>query len=212
MKPPRKTGAKGRGLSGEDHELWQHTARSLAPLKKVKIHVPTAADLPLGEPAPAPPRPEKPHKGAAHIHSAKGHAEKPAAVVKAPPVAIGAFDPRNTKKLRRGKIDIDARIDLHGMRQSEAHSALRRFLHAAHADGKRWVLVITGKGAGAGARRDEDGTVFGEPLRGVLKRNVPMWLHEPDLRPLIVSFTEASAEHGGSGALYVHLRRHDRVR
>ncbi len=102
--------------------------------------------------------------------------------------------------LRRGKKSVDARIDLHGMRQSEAHGALLRFLHRAQGAGHSVVLVITGKGGapGQGGLSDE---------RGVLRRMVPHWLSLPDVRALVIGFDEAAAQHGGSGALYVRLRR-----
>jgi DNA-nicking Smr family endonuclease len=93
----------------------------------------------------------------------------------------------------RGKQAIDARLDLHGLTQSEAHGALLRFLHNAQARDARLVLVITGKGRG------------GEP--GVLRRQVPQWLGLPELRSLVVGFEDAGARHGGEGALYVRLRR-----
>ncbi len=90
-------------------------------------------------------------------------------------------------------------IDLHGMRQDEAHHALRAFLRREQARGCKLALVVTGKGAAGDA-------VFGEE-RGVLKRSVPHWLRLPDLRPLVVGFEEAQPRHGGSGALYIRLRR-----
>jgi len=102
------------------------------------------------------------------------------------------------RKVSSGRVEIEARIDLHGMRQSEAHSALTRFLNRAYRDGKRWVLVITGKGAPMRTAYEE---------RGVLRRNVPRWLAEPDLAPIIIGFTTAAIRHGGEGALYVHIRK-----
>lgn len=127
----------------------------------------------------------------------------PAPPAKAPPLA--EFDRRKAKKIAAGREGIDARIDLHGMRQSEAHAALRSFLLTNYAKGNRNLLVITGKG---GVVRET-----AEPLgfmdsreRGVLKRNVPMWLAEPELRAIVVSYREAAQPHGGAGALYVHLR------
>ncbi len=93
----------------------------------------------------------------------------------------------------RGKEPIDARLDLHGLTQSEAHAALLRFLRNAHARDARLVLVITGKGRG------------GEP--GVLRRQVPHWLGLPEFRALVVGFEDAHIAHGGEGALYVRVRR-----
>jgi DNA-nicking Smr family endonuclease len=93
----------------------------------------------------------------------------------------------------RGKQAIDARLDLHGLTQSEAHSALLRFLRNAQALDARLLLVITGKGRG------------GEP--GVLRRQVPQWLSLPEFRTFVVGFEDAHITHGGEGALYVRLRR-----
>ena len=133
---------------------------------------------------------------------------------------LAAFDRKSARRIRAGHIEIDARLDLHGMFQEEAHSALRRFLFSCHANGARWVLVITGKGAprrsgwfsddGEPHRGDFGGDRGGgnrdEP-RGVLRRNVPRWLGEPDLRAIVVSYTQAAIGHGGEGAIYVQLRR-----
>jgi DNA-nicking Smr family endonuclease len=102
------------------------------------------------------------------------------------------------QKLARGSEDIDARIDLHGMTQAGAHAALAHFLRRAQHDGARMVLVITGKGA-----RTAD--AYAE--RGVLKRQVPLWLESAELRSLVIGFESAGAGHGGTGALYVRVRR-----
>jgi DNA-nicking Smr family endonuclease len=85
---------------------------------------------------------------------------------------------------------------------------------SCHARGLRWVLVITGKGAPRRRNEDEDGYTprFGTEERGVLKRNVPMWLAEPELRAIIVSFTAAAIQHGGEGAIYVQLRNPERTK
>ena len=117
-----------------------------------------------------------------------------------------ALERRKARKLSSGRIEIDGRIDLHGMRQSEAHDALRRFLKRGHAEGKRWVLVITGKGAPARTALDERLEREGIE-RGVLRRNVPRWLGEPELAGIVIGFTTAAIRHGGEGALYVHLRK-----
>jgi DNA-nicking Smr family endonuclease len=110
------------------------------------------------------------------------------------------MDRRTRARIARGTIDIDARIDLHGISQEAAHRRLVRFLNDAQVEGARLVLVITGKGRPAASnwRSDE---------RGVLRRSVPIWLSSPELRPLVVGFEEAGLGHGGAGALYVRIRR-----
>ena len=97
--------------------------------------------------------------------------------------------------LRRGQLRPEARIDLHGMHQTEAHGALTAFVAESRARGLRCVLVITGKGL------RPDGTT------GVLRAAVPHWLNQPDLRERIVAFTHATPRDGGDGALYLLLKR-----
>ena len=110
------------------------------------------------------------------------------------------------RALATGKAEIEARIDLHGMRQAEAHAAISIFLQRAHLAGQRYVLVITGKGGAKGA---DDDMAYGSE-KGVLKRAVPHWLEDPMLRAMIVGFGPAHVRHGGAGALYVRLRRSPR--
>jgi DNA-nicking Smr family endonuclease len=119
---------------------------------------------------------------------------------KAPPLA--PLGRRLKQRVARGREPIDARIDLHGMTQTEAHTALLRFLRRAQSDGVRIALVVTGKGTGKVS--DGRGT-SGE--RGVLKRQVPLWLSLAEFRSLVVGFEDAHVGHGGQGALYVRLRR-----
>jgi DNA-nicking Smr family endonuclease len=116
----------------------------------------------------------------------------------APPPALAPLPRRERQRLSRGVAAIDARIDLHGMTQAQAHGALMHFLRRAQADGSKFALVITGKGARFAA---------GDGERGLLKRQVPMWLRLPEFRTLVVGFETAHAAHGGEGALYVRLRR-----
>jgi DNA-nicking Smr family endonuclease len=112
-----------------------------------------------------------------------------------------AMDHKKHSKMTRGKLAPEARIDLHGMTLSEAHPALTGFIISAWGRGLRLVLVITGKGK----QRDEAGPI---PVRfGVLKNQVPTWLHMPPLKPLILQIDEAHLKHGGTGAYYVYLRR-----
>jgi DNA-nicking Smr family endonuclease len=103
-------------------------------------------------------------------------------------------------------VAIDARLDLHGMRQRDARVELHAFLRAAQARALKTVLVITGKGDTA-AEPDHLAAAFGKPQRGVLRRSVPQWLEEPDLRSVVLSYTSAGTRHGGDGALYVQLRK-----
>ncbi|MEM9010127.1 MAG: Smr/MutS family protein [Pseudomonadota bacterium] len=117
------------------------------------------------------------------------------------PGPIGGIDRRLADKLRRGRLDPDARIDLHGMTAARAHAALTRFLLTAHQRADRLILVITGKGRAEASA----GLIPGEG--GVLRRAVPHWLEEPPLRPIVLHIMPAHARHGGNGALYVYLRR-----
>lgn len=122
----------------------------------------------------------------------------PAAVVAAPP--LPGLERKSRLALRRGSLKVEARIDLHGLYQAEAHGALVGFLMRCRSAGHAHVLVVTGKGGGAGY---DD--AFSE--RGVLRRSVPHWLRAPELRSIVIGFEEAARHHGGAGALYVRLRR-----
>jgi DNA-nicking Smr family endonuclease len=176
-----------RQLSPEEKRLWSHVARHVKPMR--------GKALPLPEPEPG----EAPVPGPAVVSSPPAPPSLPApAKPVLPPLA--PVERRTLQALRRGRRDVDSVIDLHGMRQEEAHFALLRFLHRAQTSGHALVLVITGKGGAA---------VSSSPFeeRGVLKRMVPHWLRLPDLRHVVVGFEEASPQHGGSGALYVRLRR-----
>jgi DNA-nicking Smr family endonuclease len=141
-------------------------------------------------PRPAPTRPNPPPPTPATPRAAPPRAE-PAL----PPLALDRFagiDRANAERLKRGKHKIEARLDLHGMTQDEAHLALAGFIPGARADGKRCVLVITGRGKIGG---------------GVLRAAVPRWLDEPGFRPHVLAIAGAQPRDGGAGALYVMLRR-----
>jgi DNA-nicking Smr family endonuclease len=180
--PPRRK----RSLSEEERALWESVAKQIKPLRKK----PRAAKTEDAEP-PAPPKPAaslRPHPPAKIPRPPKP--EPPAA----PPLA--PLGRRERSQLSRGKKQIDARLDLHGMTQTRAHRALSGFLQRAHHDGLTFVLVITGKGK-----------MGAESERGVLRRQVPHWLSLPEFRALVVGFEEAHIGHGGEGALYVRIRR-----
>lgn len=113
------------------------------------------------------------------------------------------LDRQTARRLESGRLEVEARLDLHGLRQRDAHVALRRFLKAAQAKGQRHVLIITGKGAEPGA----GSSFYEEERRGVLKQAVPGWLAQPEFAALVVSFSPAPRRLGGEGALYVRLRK-----
>jgi DNA-nicking Smr family endonuclease len=103
---------------------------------------------------------------------------------------------RQKQRLGRGIESLDASLDLHAKTQTQAYAELLRFLRRAQSEGARFVLVITGKGL-----RDDSAE------RGVLKRQVPLWLAQPEFRVHVAGFDQAHMRHGGAGALYVRLRR-----
>jgi len=105
------------------------------------------------------------------------------------------LDRKTQTRMRRGQVQIDGRLDLHGMTQTGAHRALLNFIEAAYHEGRRSVLVITGKGL------TRDGEI------GVLRRAVPSWLNEVPMNAWIKGFDHAARQHGGEGALYVLIRR-----
>jgi DNA-nicking Smr family endonuclease len=173
-----------------DSELWERVTRSAKPLGRGRAA--SHADRPKKE---------------SQRETAKGEAlaPKPApkALAKPAPTARGEVLNRQTARaLERGRLAVEARLDLHGMRQREAHAALRRFLKSAQGKGRRHVLVITGRGVEPDARR----SFYEADERGVLRQAVPHWLEQPDLAPLVVSYSEAPRRLGGEGALYVRLR------
>lgn len=214
-KPGKAPSGRKRHLSEDDEAVWSYTAQSLEPLKKKKSRVHSASEaLEAAIKAGTGGSQASLAPAAAHTRMdlPPSQIDRPtrraAASSTAPP--LSDFDKRKARKLGAGQIAIEARIDLHGMRQSEAHATLQRFLFSAYRDGYRWVLVITGKGARQTRDRDDPWSIAPvEP--GVLRRNVPGWLQEPELRAIVVSFKTASPRHGGEGALYIHLRNPERM-
>jgi DNA-nicking Smr family endonuclease len=177
-----------RALSEEEHALWESVAKQIRPLRKKPRAAKAPAVLPdSGTDAVKPVAPAKPLSPAEMARAPK----LPSA---APPLA--PLGRRERSQLSRGRKQIDARLDLHGMTQTRAHRALFGFLQRAHGEGLTFVLVITGKGK-----------MGVESERGVLRRQVPQWLGLPEFRSLVVGFEEAHIGHGGEGALYVRIRR-----
>jgi DNA-nicking Smr family endonuclease len=173
----------GRHPSREDRALWRRAMEDVARIKPAR----PAPELKAAEPPPEPPRTRKPRVAAP--------SPKPAPALPAlRPGASPGVDRRTAEKLRKGRLGVEARLDLHGLMQDEAHRALDRFIVRTHEQGLRTVLVITGKGGIGG-------------VRGVLKEAVPRWLNEAPLRPRVLSCSWAQPKDGGAGALYVLLRR-----
>jgi DNA-nicking Smr family endonuclease len=173
-----------RPLTTDEEHLWSLVARTVKPLRQDKKLTTSAR-----------------HK--AGVRSMARSAKSRAAV--APEVtvpqqrtvlapALTSLVRKEKQQLARGRVTIDARIDLHGMTQAAAHGALRSFLHRSQANDAKFVLVITGKGAPHGER-------------GVLRRQVPLWLGLPEFRRYVRGFDVAHTGHGGEGALYVRLRK-----
>ena len=178
-----------RSLSDDERVLWETVTRAIAPLRrrKAKIKEARAVD------EVAPPALAKPVRNAVKAAPPVAPAPRPA------PPPLAPLGRRMRQKLARGSEEIDARIDLHGMTQADAHGALGHFLRRAQHNGARVVLVITGKGARPGGDTHSE--------RGVLKRQVPLWLESGELRPFVIGFESAGAGHGREGALYVRVRR-----
>ena len=206
--PPRR-----KHLSKEDEALWDYMAASLKPIPGKKgRYVPGAENLDGVSPFEIKPggKPGKRSALQAPVPPPPTSTAVPRPLPTTP--ALNVFDRKAARKLRQGRFEIEARIDLHGMRQHEAHAALTRFLFSSFRRGLRWVLVITGKGVSRRGREEEEDYGFGSVERGVLRKNVPMWLAEPELRSIVVSYTSAAISHGGEGALYVQLRNPERTR
>lgn len=174
----------GKTLSDEDRVLWNLVARTATPLRGRK-HPPAPQDA-------APPS-----MGEVLANAKPSTAVAPAPAplpVRPKTLAQSALDRPTHDKLAGGRLQIEGRVDLHGLTQDEAYPLLFSFLNRAHANGIRYVLVITGKGSSSGGD-------------GVLRRAVPGWLATAPFRGLVSSHDHAARNHGGGGALYVRLRR-----
>jgi DNA-nicking Smr family endonuclease len=170
----------GRKVSPQEEQLLSHAMREVRPLgPRAKAH--------------------KPRQKKAAAPRLQAAANQPISA-SAKPSPVAAIDRRTEQKLRRGRTPIEGVLDLHGLTQAEAHRRLAQFIAQAAHSGHKAVLIITGKGG------PEPGHMPGEG-RGVLKRQVPLWLEEPALRALVAGIKPAGPRHGGGGALYVLLKR-----
>lgn len=197
-KDPRAKPPAG-GLSPEDQRLWDHIAGQIKPLSGRDRLYSRMAELlreeatkeeEQGRQAP----PQKRRRAATAPTTPAVSAPPPRPQPELTHGSRAGVDRRRAERLSRGKLPIEATLDLHGLRQGEAHRRLEHFLADSQAAGRRCVLIVTGKGL-----HKEDG--------GVLRANVPRWLNEAPNRARVLSFDYAQQKHGGTGALYVLLRR-----
>jgi len=180
-----------------DFHLWSDVARNIRPLNprrrmSAAMEQPTVPDRMSYEPLPA----------------IRQHGPPPR---REPPPLTG-LDRRSERRLSRGQVEIEGRLDLHGTGIEESRWRLLQFLKGARGRGVRLVLVITGKGDSPFAGHTLHGVShFHSPERqGRLRRLVPEWLHEPEFRAHVAGFQPAHPRHGGGGAYYVRLRRTQR--
>ena len=179
-----------------DFELWSEVAKSVKPLRPKSARKKLAMAAPAAEPIKAPVRPS-----AAHIHVPRPSTVHP------PPIT--GFDRRTAQRMTRGNVEIERRMDLHGVGVELARVKLLGFLRECYAEGLRTALVITGKGNSPYARHTLHGAEhFHSPDRqGRLRRLLPEWLHEHEFRSIVSGFQPAHPKHGGGGAFYVKIRR-----
>lgn len=184
--------ARRRGLTPEERRLWNQVAATAVPLR--------AGDALPPEPAELPPAPVD----SPRIMPPTAPARRPALPALDPVGGLERAHPhmdrRRFEKLRRGRIEPEERLDLHGMTSERAHAVLTGFVLSAAARDLRLVLVITGKG-----KADESPH---QPRRhGILRHSLPHWLAAPPLMGHILQVAPAHQRHGGAGAFYVYLRR-----
>jgi DNA-nicking Smr family endonuclease len=184
---------KKKSFEVHDRGLWDEVARSIRPLGKLALKHSTAAaafSRHMGLQLPA-----------------KPEAARPPARPSPPPIT--GFDRRTEQKLMRGKVEIESRLDLHGLNLEEARMRLLDFITDRRLQGVSLVLVITGKGASPFASHTLHGRdhFYAPEREGRLRRHLPEWLHEAQFRTHVVGFQPAHPRHGGGGAFYVKLRR-----
>lgn len=197
--------ARNRGprrLSAEEAELWRKVIEGADPL-----HPERPAPLPAPVPPPNAAHASVPDEPLAPFTLGGRPSRRLSSTDIAPPLSQQlsrqpvAMDHKAFTRMRRGKLQVEGRIDLHGMTLDQAHPTLINFIMGGQAMGKRLILVITGKGQ---SKRQNDEW---HRVHGVLKRQVPLWLRMPPLSGAVLQVSEAHQSHGGSGAYYVYLRR-----
>lgn len=193
----KRRSSAASAVGAETDPLWQKLVKNIRPLGKARDEVSLEAI-------------NKDKK--AKLAKSSGHLDAPSAESSRSTISSAAklfgsadlikplddivnkspLDTRDVKKVRRGKQDIDATIDLHGLTAATAHARLQSFILTAHAMGYRWVLVVTGKGKAG---------------NGILRQALPEWISLPPLSKIVLGLSQASPAHGGSGAFYLRLRK-----
>jgi DNA-nicking Smr family endonuclease len=191
----------GRGrktLSADDRILWGKVARSTRPMpgrmEDIEALEKAIAEAEENEQKPVVREAAAALRKGATTHTFDDMIYQPPPQPKPAPGRHQPLERPVKRKIAKGRLELEARIDLHGMFQDEAQGLLHAFIRRAHDRGLRHVLVITGKGASMGSE-------------GALKRAVPIWFGKPEFRHLISSWETAAQNHGGDGALYVRLAR-----
>lgn len=189
----------GKRPTAKDLHLWHEVTRSVKPLHpRSKQDLPQPPKMSSARAALDAARGER--DDAPRAHGFESNRPKPAMGPARTSSTHKPLEPRMRRRLMRGQLPIDATIDLHGMRQVEAHDALTRFIIARYARGDRTLLVITGKGLKK--------TGFGQiEQQGVLRHMLPVWLNSSALAPLVAGWQVSAQVHGGEGAYYVRLKR-----
>lgn len=186
-----------RKLSPSEQELWD---RVIAQVRALEERPP--ADPPEAEARQKPERTRKPSPAARATSGGERPGSAPSVQPKRRAQATSPhMDRRSYQRLLKGRLEIDAVLDLHGMTAEQARHRLLAFVRASHGAGHRLLLVITGKGKRSST--DE----FNRPRAGVLREGVPEWLRSGPVSHLILEMAQARPHHGGAGALYVYLRR-----
>lgn len=195
-------------LTGEERALWSKVARTTKPLPgRMEALLSSSAETALKLDKAKPDTPE--HEKTGLTRATRYAIAAPFRDDRSKTGGVQNREPRAAarrlhpiekpvhRKLARGRLPLEARIDLHGLDQAEAHRRLVDFIHRAHSRGVRHVLVITGKGASLGSE-------------GALKRALPQWLAKPELATVVSGFEIAGRGHGGEGAFYVRLKKRKR--
>jgi DNA-nicking Smr family endonuclease len=190
---------KRRDLTEGEVTLWEEAMREVLPVKRRRRVVAQFVDPLSGDRKPAKHQRQKP--------SASHSVKVPPGLPVMAPTTSSRLDGATARRLREGKVDPEARLDLHGLTQVQAHARLVTFLHRARDRGLRCVLVITGKGSAARSPDASHADWMHDTSLGVLRALVPRWLREGDLQSLVRGHVEAHVRHGGAGAIYVYLRQ-----